>query len=81
MQDYYGVKDLEKAKCVRQLFVDLNLMEDYLIYEKETYNALNDRIQQMSCGLPHKLFWDILELLYRKVSSKYNLDWKNKQIH
>ncbi|KAK2585828.1 hypothetical protein KPH14_010423 [Odynerus spinipes] len=64
----YGSKDPEKVKLVKRLYNDIGLPNTYSIYEEETYNLLNTHIQQISRGLPHDLFLNLLEKIYRRVS-------------
>ncbi|EFN60361.1 Farnesyl pyrophosphate synthetase [Camponotus floridanus] len=68
LEECYGVSDLEKVQCVKQLYNDLGLPNTYSIYEEETYNLLNTHIQQISRGLPHDLFLKLLDKIYRRVS-------------
>ncbi|KAL6262272.1 hypothetical protein P5V15_007367 [Pogonomyrmex californicus] len=67
LEECYGSSDPEKVRRVKQLFIDLGLPNTYSIYEEETYNLLNVHIQQISRGLPHSLFLDLLGKLYRRV--------------
>ncbi|XP_036143821.1 farnesyl pyrophosphate synthase-like [Monomorium pharaonis] len=68
LEECYGVSDPEKIKRVKQLFIDLGLPNTYSIYEEETYNLLNVHIQQISRGLPHSLFLNLLRKLYHRIS-------------
>ncbi|KAL0101414.1 hypothetical protein PUN28_018917 [Cardiocondyla obscurior] len=68
LEECYGVNDPEKVERVKQLFIDLGLPSTYSIYEEETYNLLNVHIQQISRGLPHSLFLNLLGKLYRRVT-------------
>ncbi|XP_077272902.1 farnesyl pyrophosphate synthase-like [Temnothorax americanus] len=68
LEECYGVSDPEKVKQVRQLFTDLNLLDAYSTFEEETYKLINVHIQQISCGLPHNLFLDLLGQIYRRTS-------------
>lgn len=67
MQKCYGASDPEKTKCVKQIFTDMGLPGAYSIYEKETYNLLNAKIQQISYGSLHDMFHGLLEKLYHRV--------------
>lgn len=42
------------------------LPHTYEIYEEESYKIINTHIQQISRGLPHKLFFKIMEKIYRR---------------
>ncbi|XP_011872479.1 PREDICTED: farnesyl pyrophosphate synthase-like [Vollenhovia emeryi] len=66
LEECYGVADPEKVKRVKQLFTDLNLLDAYLTYENEQYNQLNVSIQQMSCGLSHNMFSNLINRIYRR---------------
>jgi farnesyl diphosphate synthase len=68
MKDCYGQKDPEKVERVKELYEDLLLPHTYEIYEEESYKIINTQIQQISRGLPHKLFFKILEKIYRRNS-------------
>ncbi|XP_071562511.1 farnesyl pyrophosphate synthase-like [Temnothorax nylanderi] len=68
LEECYGVSDPEKVKRVSQLFTDLNLLDAYSTFEEETYKLINVHIQQISCGLPHNLFLDLLGQIYRRTS-------------
>ncbi|XP_071562435.1 farnesyl pyrophosphate synthase-like [Temnothorax nylanderi] len=68
LEECYGVSDPEKIRRVRQLFTDLNLLDAYSTFEEETYKLINVHIQQISCGLPHNLFLDLLGQIYRRMS-------------
>jgi farnesyl diphosphate synthase len=62
------VDDLEKVAKVKQLYNDLGLQLTYSVYEEESYNLMNTHIQQISRGLPHDLFFKLLEKIYRRDS-------------
>ncbi|KAG5311895.1 FPPS synthase, partial [Pseudoatta argentina] len=68
LEECYGFPDPEKVRRVKQLFTDLGLPNTYSIYEEETYNLLNVHIQQISRGLPHSLFLNLLRKIYHRVS-------------
>ncbi|KYQ56534.1 Farnesyl pyrophosphate synthase, partial [Trachymyrmex zeteki] len=68
LEECYGDVDREKVRRMKQLFNDLNLLDAYFAYEEETYNLINVHIKQMSSGLPHNFFFNILKKFYRKVS-------------
>lgn len=56
----------EMVERVKELYEDLMLPHTYEIYEEESYNIINTHIQQISRGLPHKLFFKILEKIYKR---------------
>ncbi|XP_051158364.1 farnesyl pyrophosphate synthase-like [Leptopilina boulardi] len=66
LEECYGVNDPEKVARVKQLYHDLGLQTTYSVYEEENYNLINTHIQQISRGLPHDLFFKILNKIYRR---------------
>ncbi|XP_036147445.1 farnesyl pyrophosphate synthase-like [Monomorium pharaonis] len=66
LEECYGVSDPEKVKRVKQLFADLDLPNIYSKHEKETYNQINEQIQQLSCGLLRNYFFDFLEKICQR---------------
>ncbi|XP_071651827.1 farnesyl pyrophosphate synthase-like [Temnothorax longispinosus] len=68
LEECYGFSDPEKVNRVKQLYTDLGLPNTYSIYEEETHNLLNVHIQQISRGLPHGLFLNLLGKLYHRAS-------------
>ncbi|XP_066586997.1 farnesyl pyrophosphate synthase isoform X2 [Prorops nasuta] len=68
LEECYGYDDEDKVARVKQLYNDLGLPNTYSIYEEDTYNLLNTHIQQISRGLPHELFFKMLEKMYRRTS-------------
>ncbi|XP_033337519.2 farnesyl pyrophosphate synthase isoform X1 [Megalopta genalis] len=68
LDECYGQVEQEKVNRVVQLYNELGLPNTYTIYEEETYNLLNTHIQQISRGLPHKLFLKLLSMTYRRDS-------------
>lgn len=68
MKECYGQKDPEKVKKVMDLYEELGLPHTYSLYEEESYNLIKTHIQQTSRGVPHKLFFQILDKIYRRES-------------
>ena len=58
--------DPKKVERVKELYEDLMLPHTYEIYEEESYKIITTHIQQVSRGLPHKIFFKILEKIYRR---------------
>lgn len=79
LKECYGVSDPEKVRRVKQLFTDLDLPDAYAKYEKEMYNQLNTKIQQISYDPLCKLFKDLLEKILRRVPQKHIKN--NQQIY
>ncbi|KAL6257351.1 hypothetical protein P5V15_010926 [Pogonomyrmex californicus] len=69
----YGICCTENVRHVKQLFIDLGLPNIYSKYKEETYNLLNEHIQQLSNGRLQSLFLDLLEKLYRKELFKHRV--------
>lgn len=61
-----SVSDPEKVARVKKLYEELGLPTTYAIYEEESYNIIKTHIQQISRGLPHELFFKIMEKIYRR---------------
>lgn len=66
LEKHYGCSDNESVDKVRDVYEELGLTNTYAVYEEETYNLIHTHVQQMSGGLPHKLFFKFLELIYRR---------------
>lgn len=66
LEECYGVNEPEKIAKVKQLYNDLGLQTTYSVYEEENFNLMNTHIQQISRGLPHDLFFKLLEKIYRR---------------
>lgn len=67
MEKYYGKPEIPEARdIVRNLYEDLGLPNTYAIYEEETYNLIKTHIQQISKGLPHELFFKLMDKMYRR---------------
>lgn len=58
--------DPEKVNRVKELYEELHLQNTYEIYEEESYKIITTHIQQISRGLPHELFFKLLEKIYRR---------------
>jgi len=68
MKECYGKDDPEKIKRVTDLYEELGLPHTYTLYEEESYNLIKTHIQQTSRGVPHKLFFQIMDKIYRRES-------------
>lgn len=68
--NFYGFKfaDVEKVTRVKQLYEDLGIPHTYSLYEEESYNLIKTHIQQTSRGVPHKIFFKIMDKIYRRDS-------------
>lgn len=67
-------EDLQVSLLKKRTFVDrfyillilLQLPRMYELFEEESYKIITTHIQQVSRGLPHDLFFKILEKIYRR---------------
>lgn len=66
MEENYGRPEPEAVAAIRHLYEELGLPNTYAIYEEESFNLIRTHIQQISKGLPHKLFFKFLEKIYRR---------------
>lgn len=66
LEENYGRPDADAVSAVRHLYEELSLPNTYSIYEEESFNIIRTHIQQISKGLPHKLFFKFLEKIYRR---------------
>lgn len=66
MEENYGKADEKSVKIIRQLYEELSLPNTYAIYEEESFNIIRTHIQQLSQGLPHKLFFKFMEKIYKR---------------
>lgn len=63
-ETYYGNHDQKSIETVKDLYEEIGLPNTFAIYEEKSFNLIRTHIQQMSGGLPHKLFFKILEKVY-----------------
>ncbi|CAH0551070.1 unnamed protein product [Brassicogethes aeneus] len=66
MDEHYGKSEPESIKKIRNLYEELSLPNTYAIYEEESFNIIRTHIQQISKGLPHNLFFKVMEKIYRR---------------
>lgn len=64
----YGKNDPDKIQKIKELYEELAIPNTYFQYEEESYKIICTHIQQISRGLPHDLFFKILEKIYRRTS-------------
>lgn len=62
----YGRDDQESIETIKDIYEELSLPNTFAVYEEKSYSLIRTHIQQMSGGLPHKLFFKILEKVYGK---------------
>lgn len=63
-----SIVDVEKVNRVKQLYEDLGIPHTYALYEEESYNLIKTHIQQTSRGVPHSIFFKIMDKIYRRDS-------------
>uniref|UniRef100_U5ETY6 Farnesyl pyrophosphate synthase n=1 Tax=Corethrella appendiculata TaxID=1370023 RepID=U5ETY6_9DIPT len=68
MKKCYGSQNPDDVARIKKLYEELGLPTTYSIYEEESYNMIKTHIQQISRGLPHELFFKIMEKIYRRES-------------
>jgi len=68
MRDCYGKHDEECVNRIKQLYEDLGIPHTYALYEEESYNLIKTHIQQTSRGVPHSIFFKIMDKIYRRES-------------
>lgn len=68
LQESYGSKDPQKVETVKQLYIDLGLPSTFKLFEEQTHDLICTQIQQISRGLPHKLFFMFLKRLTLPLS-------------
>jgi farnesyl diphosphate synthase len=68
MKECYGKNDADKIQRVTELYEELGLPHTYTLYEEESYNLIKTHIQQTSRGVPHKIFFQIMDKIYRRES-------------
>lgn len=64
----FFVSDEECVNRVKQLYEDLGIPHTYSLYEEESYNLIKTHIQQTSRGVPHSIFFKIMDKIYRRES-------------
>lgn len=68
MKECYGSKDPNKVEAAKNLYEELGLPNTYAIYEEESYNMIETHIQQPSRGVPHEIFFKIMDKIYQRAS-------------
>nr|CAH7744747.1 unnamed protein product [Callosobruchus chinensis] len=81
MEKYYGKPGQEAIDTIRDLYVTLGLPATYTAYEEESYNFIHTHIQQISKGLPHELFFTLLDKFAKEkvVSERLQKSSKSMQ--
>lgn len=66
MEEYYGDSDPAAVSKIKDLYEELQLPHTYSVFEEATYDLLRTQIQQITRGLPHDLFFKILDNIFRR---------------
>ncbi|CAH1956272.1 unnamed protein product [Acanthoscelides obtectus] len=66
MEEHYGKPDEKSIQLIKDLYLELNLPATYATYEEECFNRIRTHIQQISKGLPHELFFKLLNKIYKR---------------
>lgn len=66
MEQNYGSSKPEDVQKIKNLYEELQLPHTYSVYEEATYDLLRTQIQQVTRGLPHDLFFKILDNIFRR---------------
>lgn len=66
MKENYGKSSDEAVNAVKQLYEDLGLPRTYETFEEESFKIARAHAHQISKGLPHTLFFQMVEKIYRR---------------
>ena len=66
IENHYGSSNFEDVQKIKDLYEELQLPHTYSVYEEATYDLLRTQIQQVTRGLPHDLFFKILDNIFRR---------------
>lgn len=66
MEEHYGNANPESEAKIKDLYEELQLPHTYSVFEEATYDLLRTQIQQVTRGLPHDLFFKILDNIFRR---------------
>lgn len=64
--EHYGKKGDEDVAIVKQLYEDVGIPNTYAIYEEDSYNMMKTHVQQTSRGVPHEVYFMIMNKIYRR---------------
>lgn len=67
LEECYASSKPEDVDRVKALYEELGLPNTYAVYEETSYSLIRTHIQQISRGLPHSLFFNIMEKIYRRT--------------
>ncbi|KAI5633753.1 polyprenyl synthetase domain-containing protein [Phthorimaea operculella] len=66
MEDHYASANPTDVAKIKDLYEDLQLPHTFSVYEEATYDLLRTQIQQVTRGLPHDLFFKLLDNIFRR---------------
>ncbi|XP_050674447.1 farnesyl pyrophosphate synthase [Leptidea sinapis] len=66
MENHYGSSNPDDVNKIKDLYEEVQLPHTYSVYEEATYDLLRTQIQQVTRGLPHDLFFKILDSIFRQ---------------
>lgn len=66
MENHYASANPEDVARIKGLYEELQLPHTFSVYEEATYDLLRTQIQQVTRGLPHDLFFKILDNIFRR---------------
>lgn len=66
MENHYASSNPDDVNKIKNLYEDLELPHTYSVYEEATYDLIRTQIQQVTRGLPHDLFFKILDNIFRQ---------------
>ncbi|XP_044745337.1 uncharacterized protein LOC123307184 [Coccinella septempunctata] len=66
LEECYGKSDPSCVEAVKTLYRQLGLPCTYTVFEESSYNLINTHIHQLTKGLPHKLFFRLMEKIYKR---------------
>ena len=66
LQECYGEPDKDKIDAVKEVYKEIGLPAIFSAYEEDAYNLIVLRIQQLSRGLPHEVFFKMLDKVYKR---------------
>ena len=69
LQDNYGLPEDDNVNRVKDVYLQLNLIEKFKEYEETTYGELVNMIEQLNNDnqLPKEMFYSILRKSYKRI--------------
>lgn len=66
IENHYASANPEDVARIKELYEELQLPHTFAVFEEATYDLLRTQIQQVTRGLPHDLFFKILDNIFRR---------------